>query len=220
MVRFMCFIFSMLCFLLHLNAQDSPKSEDIVKMSTHMRSISFHMTFYEDTEINIDWGDGTSENYEFKMDTWNKVSHFYSAGDNHKVTVNGDGKLLKRLNLHGTYIDNLDITRSEKLVWLRISYTYLPILNLLNNYEIKHLYAGDCLVEKIDIWNNADLELVVLYNTPLESNSSELIEFAKSLPSSLDSIPRTIYLQNKEAISWLEPVCKEKRWEISNEYYR
>lgn len=216
-------IFLLLCFafllLMPVFSQEVSEKGDIVKMSTEMRSISFFMTFHEDAEVTIHWGDGISEEYQFKKDTWTQVSHFYPSGDNHKITVYGDNKLLKGINLHGTYIDHLDVAESIGLYYLRISHTYIPFLDLGKNYELRHLYAGDSLVEKIEIWNNPYLNLIVIYNTPLESNSVELIELVKSLSVPKDSAG-TIHLYNNESISWIEDISKGKSWLISKEYYR
>jgi len=202
-----------------MQAQETSEVRDMVKMNTAMRSLSFHLLFHEPVSVNVDWGDGTSQEYSFEENEWTQVSHFYNSGNVHRVIITGDSKILKGLNLHGTYVDYLDISGSENLNYLRVSYTYLSALDLTHNYEIRHLYAGDCEVEKISIWNNPKLELVVLYNTPLENNSSELINLIKSLPTPFD-FTSAIYLYNEESVSWIEPICQEKKWIIHKSHYK
>lgn len=132
-----------------------------------------------DAALNIDWGDGISEEVQYDSDGYGTgLAHTYSTpGGTFFISVSGDLELMERLNLSYSNISDIslrylpelkefamsaagtpptvDLSHNPKLVWVNFLITQsLTSLDISNNTSIKQLMLlcnNDFTTESVDL---------------------------------------------------------------------
>lgn len=148
-------------------------------MTTQASEVSFVIGISLETDLYIDWGDGTENTisdafYNYPCDVGLSLgfSHSYLGASEHNITITGN---ILRLDCWQNQLIELDVNRNTELRELRCYYNQLTTLDLSKNTALKYLNCNWNQLIELDVSRNTALKELYCYNnllTTLDANTT------------------------------------------------
>lgn len=175
------------------------------------------------SKLVVEWGDGKSERYEEREQTWVRLSHEfptwnYRDGVPYRISIfTEEGQILGFSEaLVEFQVENIDVSRCPSL-WL-FNFCYLKGLDLNRNPDLRVLECENLEAERLDLSGNRSLErLSCKFSGHLKELWLVNCDRLRSLDCSYCGALRQIKLSNRSALS--EVYLKDVDLMACSKYY-
>lgn len=199
------------------NTGDSVSWNKITMVVNTSQNASVRLSVYgkgnQTTNLNIDWGDGTTSSGEFDINE----EHIYQESKEYTIIISGND--ISGFNCPNLDIVSLDLTQCPKLTSLNCYSSNLAVLDLSKNASLVNLYCYDNKLTSLNLEAATGLEyldcntnqlttLDITMNTELEYINCNYNELA-ALNTSNNMGLRWLYCTNNR-IEELDFTCNAK----------
>ena len=171
-------------------------SNSIIACTTKKTDIHFLMK--SNTDIFIDWGDGTGENIAHR-NTISTVQKKYTSSDLHQIIIKGE---VTYLNCKKEQLITLDVSKCTALNELNCCNNQLTTLNISKNTALTELDCRNNQLTALDVSKNTDLTKLYCIGNQLTSldisNNAKLTNLACS-----NNLLRELNINNNRKLSEL-----------------